>query len=389
MKHITIALVLCAIPAVAAAQDVHCDDCTHRVSVYHGEGGFIATAADDAEMVTFVATCDGVTRSDELMPNDDGMVSMLLTGDYACMSEGGSFRLGPIMDGGWYWLTMEDNSAVGGLVNDMILDNEPTMITGAGDGVKMMAGSGAVLLSETATGRVGILPTILPEPPAPDTVLCGPRIPAGSKTYTSQMSSSCMLGNGGAKVRIIGTDHLGREVMITSQTISRPVGSASVTLMADLWHNESGSYSTDTSGTGGAPSTASIQAGWPGKGEDNWLAATWAGTVGGNPGTAPAAAATTHGVVVTDGSGSTPAGQATITITNNTDYCPASATAPKHSLTLNVTATPGTNAVHPAVTTTGPLAAGLSAKLTIVCASASSANMGQELVPENPFPTDK
>ena len=42
-----------------------------------------------------------------------------------------------------------------------ILDNEPTMITETSS-VTMTDGKGAKLLKETATGRVGILPTILP-----------------------------------------------------------------------------------------------------------------------------------------------------------------------------------------------------------------------------------
>ncbi len=33
MKHITIALALCAIPAVAFGQTVTCEACTHEVSV--------------------------------------------------------------------------------------------------------------------------------------------------------------------------------------------------------------------------------------------------------------------------------------------------------------------------------------------------------------------
>ncbi len=86
MKHITIALVLCAIPAVAVGQTVTCDDCTHVASVYMGEGGVIATAQEDVEMVTWVATCGGVTRSGELEPNDDGVVSALFAGDLACMA---------------------------------------------------------------------------------------------------------------------------------------------------------------------------------------------------------------------------------------------------------------------------------------------------------------
>ena len=123
-RFLMIALLVGAIPAVAVGQDVSCEACSHYVSVYQGEGGFIATAEGDAEMVTFVATCEGVTRSGELMPDDDGMVSMLLTDDYACHGndEDNEFRVGPIMDGGWYWITMEDNSAVGGLVNEDILE---------------------------------------------------------------------------------------------------------------------------------------------------------------------------------------------------------------------------------------------------------------------------
>ena len=63
MKHITIALVLCAIPAMAFAQTAGCDDCNHTVSYYKGTGGLIATADDDAEMVGFVASCGGTTRT--------------------------------------------------------------------------------------------------------------------------------------------------------------------------------------------------------------------------------------------------------------------------------------------------------------------------------------
>ncbi len=127
MKHITIALVLCAIPALAFGQDVSCDDCTHVVSVYMGGGGLIAMA-DDAEMVTWVATCGRITRIGELAANDDGVVSTLFTTDngLACNAsgDGNKFQLGPIKDGGWFWMTRGTNSAIGNLVAMDILEND-------------------------------------------------------------------------------------------------------------------------------------------------------------------------------------------------------------------------------------------------------------------------
>jgi hypothetical protein len=172
--------------------------------------------------------------------------------------------------------------------------------------------------------------------------------------------------------------------MVTGGMVTRPV-SGQVEVSADLWLNESGSFSTDTSGANSTPTTASIQAGWLGKGEDNWLNASWAATVAA-VGTPVPPVAATHGVDVTDGTASSPAGQTTITITPNSDYCPTSGT--PHPLEVTLTATPGTIAVHPPVATAGPLAASLKTTITVVCPSAA-ANMGTELVPENPFPTDK
>ena len=152
-RFLMIALLISAIPAVAVGQSVSCDNdaCSHEVSVYMGEGGLIAST--DADEVTYVATCNGVTRSGSLMPNEDGVVAMLLEGDLACHGDDkASFKIGPIDDGGWYWITMDTNSAVGGLVSMDILENDTVDIADAGEGVEITAGSGAVLLSETATG---------------------------------------------------------------------------------------------------------------------------------------------------------------------------------------------------------------------------------------------
>ena len=268
-RFLMVALLISAIPAVVIGQTVSCDGCTHYVSVYQGEGGLIATAEEDAEMVTFVATCEGVTRSGELMPNDDGVVSMLLAGDYACSGddEDNAFQIGPIMDGGWYWITMEDNSAVGGLVAMDILDNATTEPTGAGDGVMMTDGKGATLLKETATGRVGILPTILPVPemePAPVNV-CD--YTTSGTTHTRE-TSSCMLGNGGTMLNAQGpvdTFTGNRAPIPNGGMVTRPLAAGStVTVTFDLWGNGTGHYTTAAAGDarlghkGGTPLDATI-----------------------------------------------------------------------------------------------------------------------------------
>ena len=402
-NYLMFALILCAIPAVAVGQTVSCETCTHSVSVYMGEGGLIAMT--DAEEVTYVATCNGVTRTGELMPNDDGMVSMLLAGDMACHGDDdATFDLGPVMDGGWYWLTMETNSAVGGLVSMDILDNDTVDVADAGEGVMMTAGKGAVLLTESATGRVGILPNILPEPPAPDVVICGPRQASSHPfAWNRQMTSSCMLGGGKTKIRLVGPGAHGATAMITNGMVYRPAA-GSITVTADLWVDESGSYSTGTSGADSAPSAEEVQLGWAGKTASalgsgsgtNWLAATFIASVNATVGAPVTITSGTPvaGVDVTDaGSGSTPAGQATLTIAPDSNYCSRNA---NHTAVVNILAVPGTNAIHPPVavgraagfTSSALATVGAATQLRVVCPPASSSNRGQELVPDNPFPVE-
>lgn len=391
MKHIMIVLMICAIPAVAFGQEVTCDDCTHVASVYMGEGGVIATA-DDADEVTWVATCGGVTRSGELEADDDGVVAALWAGDLACMDEdGGTFELGPIMDGGWFWVTDDMNSAVGGLVSKDVLENAKADITSAGEGVSMMAGKGAVYLKEAASGRVGILPNILPEPPADPAEICGPRRQSSwPYTYTQQMNKSCMLGAGRTKIRLVGPGAYGSRSTITNGMVYRPTA-GNVTVTADLWHDGMGSYTTTASDAGSYG--VDLRKGWLGTtftgGSDhnqNWLDATWSASLdSGDPQTGDLAGAN---VTLTD------AAQATLTIAPNTDYCSKDN---NHTATVNIFATPGTNAVHPPLAV-GKAAHGLSAtalagvnsitQLRVVCPPAGSPSTGSELVPDNPFPVD-
>ncbi len=252
MKHITIALVLCAIPAMAFGQSVSCDDCTHVVSVYMGEGGLIATA-DGAEMVTWVASCGGVTRSGELAANDDGMVSALFTMDngLACdmAGDGNKFELGPIMDGGWFWMTRDTNSAIGNLVAMDILENDAVEITSAGTAdVAMMDGRGAVLIEQASTGRVGILPNILAEKPAPALRLCGYDV--SGATFTRR-ASNCALGNGGTMAIATTTNPItgATSVVADGSSVVRPAGvGGEVVITIDLWANGTGHFTTAADG---------------------------------------------------------------------------------------------------------------------------------------------
>ncbi len=383
MRHVTLALALSAIPATipatAFAQEVSCPECRHVAPYFRGEGGFIGTVAAEAEDITFLVSCGTVTISGEARVHG-GTASQLFNhrNGLACDQEGG-LQIAGLKDGGWYWITDEENSAVGNLVAREVLDNDTVDLTSAGAGVTMSAGKGAVFLKETSTGRVGILPNILPRPRAERAEFCGPRRnPSWPYAYDRQMTGSCVLGGANTKVRLIGPGAYNSRAMITTGSVTRPVA-GEITVSADLWVDESGSYSTDTSDNGG-PSAESIRKGWVGttaSGQDdhnaNWLTATFSlGLSGATPQTGDLAGA---GVTLTaDGSGSTPPGQATITIAASDDYCPSTGT--QHTATIRVYATPGENAVHPAVavgrdagfTRTSEGTYGASARLAIVCA---------------------
>jgi hypothetical protein len=382
MKHITIALVLCAIPAMAFGQDVSCDGCTHEVSVYMGEGGLIATA-DGAEMVTYVASCEGVTRSGELMANADGVVATLLTMDngLACSGddEDNMFQLGPIMDGGWFWITDDMNSAVGNLVSQDVLDNETTDITGT-TSVTMTEGKGAVYLKETSSGRVGILPNILPEMTMEPAAVNNCSFTTSGTTHTRE-TTACMLGDGRTSLLVQGPTNIftgKRDPLGANAMVTRPV-SGSVTVVADLWGNGSGHFTTDAAGDArlGHPGGTRLPA---------MISAVLVGD--GAAADTPIESSEVGGMTL-DAATTTSLGE--LTIGADSAYCGTTA---NHTATVKFTATIASDMDRDVVTPSivagdRGAAAGVAATHTImvVCPSAS-ADMGQELVPENPFPVE-
>ncbi len=250
-KHIPIALALCAVPAVAVGQvTTTCTGCTHALSHYMGSGGLIATATEGTKKVTWLGQCGGVVRTGELTPDDDGMVSALFSEEngLACVAEKASFELGPIMDGGWFWITDEKNSAVGLLVDKEVhkaLKDDAVKIASAGDGVKMTAGIGAVYLKETATGRVGILPNILPKQPSAAVRPCGYTTggTVASPTY-SVLNTSCQLGDGSAFGYASTTNAVtGTTIRIPDGgAVTRPGGDGTLVFWIYAWMKPGGHF---------------------------------------------------------------------------------------------------------------------------------------------------
>ncbi len=399
MKHITIALALCAIPVAAVGQvTTSCTSCTHQLSHYRGSGGFIAMATKGAKMVTWLGSCGGIVRTGELVPNSDGMVSALFSKDngLACMAEKASFEVGPVMDGGWFWITDEMNSAVGLLVNKEVykaLKDDAVKIASAGDGVKTTAGMGAVYLKETATGRVGILPNILPKKPPAAIRPCGF---TGSGSSAKKLSTSCKLGDGSAVAYGLETDgRTGAKTLIMDGArVTRPGVGGKVEYRVIPWMKPGGHFRTGS----GDPRMGHAQfAANPGA--DTTIQTVTAVARSGNPPSELAAGSFRQGSEkygVTIGSYND---GAKVEIGPNMDFCSETANVSLRLDVYIIAADETRNKLTPQIKliTNKPRGVGNAiAKhtVTIVCpagsgsASSASANQGQELTPENPFPVE-
>ena len=246
MKQIAIALTLCAIPAATFAQNGTCRDCDHVAPYFRGTGGFIGTVAEGVDEVTFVASCGSATTTGPAMIQGDTASQLFTYGNgLACDRDGGTLEIAGLEDGGWYWVHDARNSAVGNLVPADILMNETTEITSAGDSVSISVGRGAVFLKHAASGRVGILPNILPKPAEAYPRSCGAyRV---NQSTVRQYVAECELGDGSARVRMVGPAGFGRRATIANGWVHRNAH-GTVTVQADLW-TEGGVVTTDTTAT--------------------------------------------------------------------------------------------------------------------------------------------
>ena len=253
MKHIMIALVLSAIPvavfgqfgvADAAEIGVKCpDEECHVAPVFVGEGGFVGEAADDFDVVNFVVTCGSTSTSASAEPDSAGIVRVAFSMDngLACFDDdGGSIEIHGIMDGGWYWVNDSMNSAVSALLAKDTLGNDATEPTDPG-GVMLTAAKYGTFVKHEASGRVGIIPHILPEPmmEMEDADLCGPYWHDDDETFYND-TTNCMLGSGATKIVMTGPGRNGRDTRLGG-SVERNVASAGdVTVSFALWSTGSG-----------------------------------------------------------------------------------------------------------------------------------------------------
>ncbi|MXX60111.1 MAG: hypothetical protein F4112_11555 [Holophagales bacterium] len=319
MKRIVIALTLGALPATALAQDLACLTCDHIVPYYRGHGGFIGTVAQDADEVTFVASCGSVTITGEATIQGDTASQLFNRGNgLLCDRDDGTFEIAGLEDGGWFWINDTWSSAVGNLISVDVLDNETVEITDPGDSVSISEGMGAAFLKHTASGRIGILPTILPVPEAdlePVNVCDYTGAGTTASPYRRE-TSNCALGDGGTVLRVLGPEDVyraERSPIAPGGQVRRPVASgSSVDVEFDLWGNGTGHFTSAETGdarlghAGGTPLTATFTGSYTAGGVD---ADTTVDAPGGaSEGAAGLSIATADSV-------------ATLTITPNDDYC--------------------------------------------------------------------
>ena len=193
MKAVVIAIMLALVPAFAFAQAEATPECPegecHVVPFFKGNGGFIGEFNEEAmaegealTSVGLIVTCGNINITASVDPADDGTVAHLFTEDngLACDQDDGEIQIHGLKDGGWYWIHDEMNSAVSNLLPDRVLTNMQTApFDVSGGEITMTSRDYATLVKDTRSGRVGILPHILP---AAEPVKCG-----------GNMNSGCLL----------------------------------------------------------------------------------------------------------------------------------------------------------------------------------------------------
>ena len=176
MKAVAIVIMLALVPAFAFAQAGVTAECPegecHVVSFFKGSGGFVGEFNDklmaEGEALTsvgLIVTCGNINITASVDPADDGTVAHLFTEDngLACDQDDGEIQIHGLKDGGWYWIHDETNSAVSSLLPDGVLTNVQTApFDASGGDITMTSRDYATLVKDTTTGRVGILPHILP-----------------------------------------------------------------------------------------------------------------------------------------------------------------------------------------------------------------------------------
>jgi hypothetical protein len=249
------------------------EEACHVLPWFRGEGGLIGKARPGIEEVAWYAVCGDAGVSASLEPDGGDIVSMLFSANngLACERDDGEFRIRGLVDGGWYWITHEENSAVSSLIPRGVLGNRRSDPANPGwPGLTFTPSrDGSVsFVREVASGRVGILPHIIPLPGEPEPPRCGQYKDGDEEDAgTLQRTDDCLL-DAVYSVRVTMGPGSGPGSAVTSGQVFRPL-SGTTTLTLGLY------------GTGHLDVVDPLGAGF-----DDPLAATWAVTaeVEGTPG---------------------------------------------------------------------------------------------------------
>lgn len=210
------------------------------------EGGFVGRAAKRSVKPSLAVTCGGSLIATELEPADDrGGVAMRFTEDngFAC-PEGGEVEIRGLAEGGWYWIVDFGRAAAAPLIAKDTLRN-PAVPPWDPDSLDIdmipMKSGRATLVWDSISDSLSLLPHILPRAEAVPPPPCGP-VRRGRAWV--QVSSGCVLGDGGTAIALIHGS-----VFVPpgdgAARVNRPA-SGELAVRLSLWGNGTGHISTAT-----------------------------------------------------------------------------------------------------------------------------------------------
>ena len=163
-----------AMPALLSGQTVTVNCPAERCQVapyFAGEGGFVGESAgvDGERDVRFIVVCGNATLTSTAQPDANGIVRQALNdanGLNCRAGTSGTIEIDNLKPGGWYWINADQNSAVSTLLPKSALGNEQITPTDPGGVILRKNENGvATYVEHPPTGRVGIIPHLVPSRP--------------------------------------------------------------------------------------------------------------------------------------------------------------------------------------------------------------------------------